>query len=90
MSTYMNSWAALLHTHVMTSTENLAIGAHQTGSNGYASLSSTLLRLLQCSSETCILFHVFVVFDDHCGTGFDGERRFKLLLFTEQILGCKP
>lgn len=51
----MYSSTALLHAHIVTSTQDLSIFAHETRSDGNATFSSTFLGLLQSDLETFIV-----------------------------------
>lgn len=53
----MQNGAALLHTHVMTSAQDLAILGNQDGTDGHAALGSTLLCLFHSSDEAWVLVH---------------------------------
>lgn len=57
MWTNMQNGAALLHAHVMTSAQDLAILGHQGSANRNTALGGTFLRLLHGSNEARVLVH---------------------------------
>lgn len=57
MNTDMQHGAALLHAHIMTSAQDLAIFGDQTSTNGNAALGVALLCLLHGSDESGFLVH---------------------------------
>lgn len=55
--TNMQDGTTLLHTHVVTSAQDLTVLGDQAGADGDAALSSTLLGLFHGCYETGVLLH---------------------------------